>query len=1006
MRGFFGFAALLSVAGAAAFSACAEDITIYDEWAVRVRDGETVRTLTVERPEERTVVAERYDVLPAPEARKFYAKSCKLMGVRAFECSVKGALIPESVALRSLDGRPLVPGADYVLDGVWGGIEAAATNSPAIGQPFLADYSYRLSRIDSVVRADGSVRIRKGLSHVANPEPPALDQGEERLANVFVRASATRLEPASVYPIAAQPPSVRRSAHPVAERFLPKTMKALSEGGDVHILFWGDSVTDGGYLPEGSRWTAQFTKRLRSRFPRATIRVSISAWPGRKSVDFLGRTEEDAHSYERTVLGLRPDLVISEFVNDAALSPTQTVVSYSRYLDDFRAIGAEWLPIVPHYVWPAWMGAGFVDGPERGEDVRPYVAALRGFAARNGLPLADAAVRWAYLRSEGIPYETLFCNTINHPNEMGMRFFADALMEVFGGDAEPAETMAVPLITVRHTPAINDDPETFARIAGIHRANPGACDEVWFADGSIDALDGVRKTAAKIAAFREDCERSGIGLSFQHGRTLGHGPSHDGKARAAEHPFSAGDWQVGRDGRPLEGILCPRSPAVLAYARDYARTLVETVHPKTYWLDDDLRMGVCKPNGCFCDRCLKAFNAETGSSWTREPLAEKLLDSPSPEPVREAWIAFNQRSLALYAAAVREGVEAADPDCRLGYQSVWADAIYTGRDYRPLLEALSGPRHRPVGIRPGAGFYNESSPRGMVAKTLSVAREAERCRAYGFVGRICYENETYPRRILHKSPGAIVTECALALACGADSLSLYWYDGSMPEPLAEYGRFAKTVAASRPYLARLAASSARTRMIGISRFVGSAAARCRDLDLRDPCDAALALAGVPVSVEEAGFPLWYVTEKSRAEMTDADRTVLSGKTVDLPDGLVAGPFRGFLRAEERTAILDAMDRIVPGGFPVRLEECRAVRIVPRVTADGRLDSVTLLNCSIGETDELTLHLRVPFRPALAWTSPRRPDRTLDVERTGADWTVRIPSLDPWQVVTVYVKEEK
>ena len=80
--------------------------------------------------------------------------------------------------------------------------------------------------------------------------------------------------------------------------------------------------------------------------------------------------------------------------------------------------------------------------------------------------------------------------------------------------------------------------------------------------------------------------------------------------------------------------------------------------------------------------------------------------------------------------------------------------------------------------------------------------------------------------------------------------------------------------------------------------------------------------------------------------------------------------------------------------------------MPRVTADGRLDSVTLLNCSIGETDELTLHLRVPFRPALAWTSPRRPDRTLDAERTGADWTVRIPSLDPWQVVTVYVKEEK
>ena len=85
-------------------------------------------------------------------------------------------------------------------------------------------------------------------------------------------------------------------------------------------------------------------------------------------------------------------------------------------------------------------------------------------------------------------------------------------------------------------------------------------------------------------------------------------------------------------------------------------------------------------------------------------------------------------------------------------------------DNRVLLAALSGPNGRAVGIRPGAGYYAESHPRDMVNKCLSVAREAERCRDYGFVRNVCYEQETYPRRILQKSPGAIVTEGTLALA--------------------------------------------------------------------------------------------------------------------------------------------------------------------------------------------------------------------------------------------------
>ena len=57
------------------------------------------------------------------------------------------------------------------------------------------------------------------------------------------------------------------------------------------------------------------------------------------------------------------------------------------------------------------------------------------FAAENGIALADAARRWGHLWREGIPFSAMHVNDINHPAAPGMAIFADALMEVFGGDA-------------------------------------------------------------------------------------------------------------------------------------------------------------------------------------------------------------------------------------------------------------------------------------------------------------------------------------------------------------------------------------------------------------------------------------------------------------------------------------------------------------------------------------------------------------------------------------------
>ncbi len=410
-------------------------MSVAGEWQVKIVTDNASAVLNIEPAEQISVTSEKIKALPLynPKAAQ-YARGRKLAGIRAKECTVRFAMDPDSLVVRTAQGnKPLVRGKDYEAELTWGCIGRLEGGAIASATPVVASYRYGKMRLDSaVLTSSGKIELRKGVGHVSIPVPPALTTGERRLGNIWVTASLKKLDDVSLFPVLEQKyPESRGSALSTAEKLLPKTMAKLKANGKVRILAWGDSVTDGGYLPDPkkNRWQQQFIRRLRARYPKAEIVLISEAWGGRSTGSYFNEPPGSKHNYREKVLALKPDLIVSEFVNDAGLNEASVYQRYGRIRDDFKAIGAEWIILTPHYVRPDKMGLKAQKNID--EDPRAYVKAIRKFSAENNIALAEGSLRYGRLWRQGIPYLTLLMNNINHPDPYGMGLFADALMQLF-----------------------------------------------------------------------------------------------------------------------------------------------------------------------------------------------------------------------------------------------------------------------------------------------------------------------------------------------------------------------------------------------------------------------------------------------------------------------------------------------------------------------------------------------------------------------------------------------
>ena len=415
-------------------------VELAGDWKVRVAHTAAgvmaTGTFVVAPPDIVEVLNEKIPTLPLFNSTvPGWVKGVALKEVKAAECTVIRALDPDSLVVKTAPGREgaiLERGRDWEADSEWGTVGRLAEGRVAEGQPVWASYRAALRRIDSVVRlTDGTLELVHGEPQIVLCEPPSIPAGSERLVNVYLPGRIETLSDANLFPILESVcPPLAPDQPPQARARLPETLRRLEAGEKLKILAWGDSVTTYG------RWQSMFVERLKARYPQADIELVTEAWGGRNTGSYLAEPPGSEHNYREKVLDARPHLIVSEFVNDAGMTPADVDRHYGQLLADFRGIGAEWIILTPHYVMPEWMGPGFLERGQRDidDDPRPYVAGLKAFVAAHPerVALADAARRYGRLWRQGIPYLTLMENNINHPNVAGHQIFVDALDEVFG----------------------------------------------------------------------------------------------------------------------------------------------------------------------------------------------------------------------------------------------------------------------------------------------------------------------------------------------------------------------------------------------------------------------------------------------------------------------------------------------------------------------------------------------------------------------------------------------
>lgn len=269
------------------------------------------------------------------------------------------------------------------------------------------------------------------------------------------------------------------------------------------------------------------------------------------------------------------------------------------------------------------------------------------------------------------------------------------------------------------------------------------------------------------------------------------------------------------NGEVCYGSFCPNDKNMRNYIRTIY-TMTAQANPDYIWIDDDIRFGHMPIGyGCFCDHCLKIFEQETGTNYTRESLKKAMNEGPVEEKlkIRKAWLQHNRNTIAQLFRLIEGTVHGIRPDMPLGFMT--GDRFFEGYDFGNWDNILSGPNHIPVMWRPGGGFYNDNNTGGLVEKSHAIGRQVAVLPQK--ILSIQSEIENFPYQRLKKAASIVVLEACSHIAAGCTGAAfnvLSMYD----EPLDEYEPLVAQLQKARPFFDLMVKSLGRSAITGVQTF--------------------------------------------------------------------------------------------------------------------------------------------------------------------------------------------
>ncbi len=266
----------------------------------------------------------------------------------------------------------------------------------------------------------------------------------------------------------------------------------------------------------------------------------------------------------------------------------------------------------------------------------------------------------------------------------------------------------------------------------IDRVKQCACNEVLISVNSAESFEATENGAKELKAFCDQFHKAGIKTGIWIHPTLN------------LVPFRKYANLLPLKGEPINGKCCPLDDDYCRDAGYYAALIVKHTGAKKLILEDDFRMQFPSlPACCFCEHHMKFYSEYIGKPVTKEEMEENLFGEPNI--YREAWVKGSQAGLVKLAKAIREAVDAVDPDVEICFSTGPANCGADGTDVFELIDILKG-KHETATIRLSGGPYWQEGfylTRNMMAAVELERYTALKCRQKGIIGRA--EGDCFPR---------------------------------------------------------------------------------------------------------------------------------------------------------------------------------------------------------------------------------------------------------------------